>query len=277
MAGELFEQGLLRFHCPAPLGADRELFLSMIKEMQQRPGDYAALSLAGIGGKEAESKDAIISAVRRQIAGKVGTEADDKERADILWQARLVLKLGEIVERQEEDIRQSLHRISLREKSLFQTLRDDQDLTSPLESNSATDSSRMRLRLKAWRNLLTFGQTLPASSIFVTADRDAFDLLTEASNAKSESVLELLLPAVVANGDFSAKRAAFRTAATDILVDLPSSFARNAWNILLEQHYPIAEHGRCRLALHFFDRTVCQQDSAGSDKGAVIGILEPQP
>jgi hypothetical protein len=274
VAGELLEQGLLRFHCPAPLGADQDRFLCLIKEMRQRPSDYAGLSLAGrLSRNEAtESKNTIISAVRRQSSGtaeKSSTDTDE-EQTSILWQARLVLKLGEIVERQEEEIRQSLRRISLRESGLLQALRNDQT-TAAASADRPADSSRIRLRLKAWRNLITLGNQPLSVSSFVTADRDAFEILMEESGAESQPVLSLPLPAVLAGGKCAEKQLAFRASAAKLLEDLPASFDQKTWESLLEQHYPAEEHGRCRLSLYYLPKGYIDDRER-----VVIGILEPQ-
>ncbi|MGX9726218.1 MAG: hypothetical protein ACTFAK_02510 [Candidatus Electronema sp. VV] len=264
LAGWLMTQGLLRFHCPAPLGADKERFLRLVKELRQRPGDYVGLSLAGNGGSGTESQDAIVSALRRQGGG--ATE-EDEELAALLWQARLVLKLGESADRQEEEIRRSLHQITLREQGLLRTLRDEEAAAlSAVTEIPASDSRRARLRLKAWRQLLACGsQPLPAC-VFVTADRDAFDGVMEENGAAAEALLELPLPAWLAGGNFAEKRASFRQETTALISGLPDSFDLKAWETLLEQVYPKAKHGRCLLSFHQ------KQDEDGEQK--IFGIIE---
>jgi len=275
-ATELLEQGVLRFHCPAPLGADQESFLRLLNDLRQRPSEYAGFSLAGLLGNKdaAESKDAIISAVRRQSSG---TAEPDGHQASLLWQARLVLKLGEIIERQEKEIRQSLQRLARQESSLLQALRADQTATEVSPALPA-ESNRTRLRLKAWRTLLAFSkQPLPAR-IFVTADQDAFDLLLEESGAEVQSVLALPLPAVSADGKLAQEqRAAFHQATAGLTSELPTSFDQQAWEELLEQYYPTQKHGRCRLSLHFLPSIATQklfgrQAEAGG-QGTVLGML----
>jgi hypothetical protein len=267
LTGSLLAQGLLRFHYPAPLGAERERFLSLLEALRQRPGDYAALALTG--GREAESKNTIISAVRRQQAGQKGS-ADADGRAAALWQARLVLKLAELAERQEEEIRQSLRRIASREQEIFRTLRDMDSLSSqgPAETEPP-DSRRTRLRLKAWRTLNSLGSPPPAGA-FVAADQDAFELLVEECG-EARAVVAVPLPAVLAGEDFAAKRTAFRQAAADFLTNLPTSFDEKAWNLLLEQHYPAERHGRRKLLLHFLPNAAL---FGGTAEEAILGILK---
>ncbi len=259
LAEELLVQGVLRFHCPVPLGADRERFLCLIKELRQRPGEYAALALTACGG-EAEKQDAIIRAVRRQTAGRA--------EADALWQARVVLKLAEFAEQQEEEIRQSLRRLALCEQELFSRLRDPEGPFcghADAASSSPSDSRRLRLRLKAWRQL---AQPL-SDAVFITADRDAFDSVMEDNGTVAQVILELPLPAVPAACDFAAKRQRFRQDAAALISGLlqhPADFPAEEWHRLLEEQYPAAEHGRCLLTL--------QQRQ---DSDSIFGILERKP
>ncbi len=266
LAGGLLAQGLLSLHYPAPLGAERERFLSLLEELRQRPIDYAALALSG--RREMESKNNIISAVRRQQAGQNGPE-DADGRAAALWQARLVLKLAELAERQEEEIRQSLRRIARREQEIFRTLRDMDSLSSQGPAEAAPpDSRRTRLRLKAWRTLNSLGSPSPARA-FVAADQDAFELLVEECG-EARAVVAVPLPAVLAGEDFAAKRVTFRHAAADLLTNLPASFDQDAWNLLLEQHYPAQRHGRRRLLLHFLPNAAL---FGGTAEETMLGFL----
>ncbi|WP_417912171.1 hypothetical protein [Candidatus Electronema sp. TJ] len=265
-ADALLVQGLLRFHCPAPLGAERERFLALIAELRQRPGDYAALALAG--NREAESSNAIISAVQRQ-AGQNGLKDGDGQAA-ALWQARLVLKLAELAARQEEELRQSLCRIARREQEILSQLRDaDGESVQDHAAQAPPDSRRTRLRLKAWRTLNSLGSPPPVGA-FVTADQEAFELLLEECGGETRAVAAVPLPAILAGEDFLAKRTAFRLSASDLLADFPASFDEKAWSALLEQYYPAERHGRCRLMLHFLPSAAL---FGGTAEEIMLGIL----
>jgi hypothetical protein len=276
LAEELLAQGVLRWHCPAPLGADRERFLRLISELRQRPGEHISLTLAGTGGREEESQNGIISAVRRQAAGgRTGTT-----QADALWQARLVLKLAEIAEQQEEEVRQSLRRITLREQELFSRLRDADSPFCPhteaASSSPADDSRRMRLRLKAWRTLLACSTEPPPATVFITADRETFDSLMEEGGGDAQSLLTLPLPAVPAACNVAEKREMFHRDAATLLSGLlrhPADFPAEEWNRLLDAHYPAAEHGRCRLSLYSLPESAAHVLFSGK-QGTIIGMLE---
>ncbi len=253
LARELLGQGLLRFHCPAPLGAEQERFLHLVRELRQRPADFAVLALAGmqegLSPDMPESGGAILSAVRRRGAAESG-------RDSLLWRTRLVLKLGESADRQEEEIQQDLRRIARREQSLLRDLREEGQLATAAPETPLPESGsrRVRLRLQAWRLLLACGsQPLPDCAL-ITADRDAFELLLEDSGSSATPVLELPLPAVLAASDFAGRRKAFQQTADGLLSALrrnPAVFAgQDDWNRLLELHYPAAKHGRCLLLWH---------------------------
>jgi hypothetical protein len=279
LAEELLAQGRLRFHCPAPLGKDRERFLSLVKELRQRPADYAGLTLTSFGVfQPAESKNEIIRAVRQQ-RGSMSESKAEQDRAAALWQARLVLKLGEIIEQEEEEIRQSLHRVARRQQELFQALRDEDSEAASEVDIPPTESRRSRLRLKAWQKLLAASNGPLLSNVFITSDRDAFDAVIEESNAEAQQTLTLSLPAHPIGDNLAARQHKFRQAAAEILSDLPNSFEQQAWETLLEQHYPAAEHGRCRLTIYMLSAApeeiiAADQSCQSENRKTVIGILE---
>ncbi len=272
LAEALLAQGQLRFDCPAPLGNDRARFVSLINEIRHRPADYAGLALSGFGAPEtAESRNAIISAIRRQQSGMAEQKWDEA-----LWQVRLVLKLGEIVEQREEEIRQSLRQVALREQSLLQALRDEQTAAASSGLDRPAESRRSRLRLKAWRKLLAASSGPLLSNLFITADHEAFAAVMEEGGAEARQMVTLSLPAHPAAGSFAAaQRQDFRQAAAEMISSLPASFAHQAWETLLEQHYPAAEHGRCRLFLHLLPGPFfADQGAQSANSSTVLGFLE---
>ena len=280
LAKELLTQGLLCFHCPVPLGNDRERFLSLVKELRQRPADYANLTLTSFGAAQAaESKNAIISAVRRQNSGAAAGQTE-QDRAAALWQARLVLKLGELVEQEEEEIRQSLRRVALREQGLLEALRDEHSTAASFDVVRPAAGRRSRLRLKAWRKLLAANSGPLLSNLFITSDQEALAAIIEEGGGESQQTLTLSLPTRPTGDAFAASQQKFHQAAAEIINGLSASFKQEEWEILLEQHYPAAEHGRCRLSLHLLSvapqvLVAADQSCQPTDRETVLGILEP--
>ena len=313
---EMVDHDLVRFDCPAPLLDNRERFLRLVHDLQDRRDDYAGqlsyLSLAGLGNsRKTETKTSIISTLIKQTGIQ---EEQDEQRVMTLWQARLLLKLGEIFDREQGDLQDNLERISVREKGLLDELRKDNEqpfsLSKIIPANSEKTDSQLRLRLKAWSRLFGLGSHPIASSIFITTSRDALDLLSEHYESLHKEypkkIVTLLLPGGPTNDSFAEQRTAFRNDASDLiaavhrLLDNPESpndedfSALDGpdcnWATRLEQYYPAAESPRCTLSLYslpsvipgrlFLETFGRDEDDVqkgaeeGKRAGVIIGILE---
>ena len=318
MCREMVDQGLVLFDCPAPLPENRDRFLQLINDLQQRPDDYAAqlshLSLAGLSrSKKSESKTSIINTLLKQTG--IGDEQAEQQ-AMVLWQARLLLKLGEIFDREQEELQKNLERISAREQGLLAQLREEDEqpfsLTKSITAAGGRTDGQQRLRLKAWSRLFALGdERTTEASTFITTSRDAFDLLLDhyelSQGLAPQPMLNLLLPGGRPNKNFAEQRAAFADEASDLigtcqrLLETPASITEQAratldgpesdWANLLEKHYPTVENSRCTLTLSFLpaitveklfletfgrDEDEVQEKTKERGTGAIIGILEEQ-
>lgn len=155
---ELRQSGRLQTLVPAPLGADRDRFLALIADMQRRGPDYTTqlemLTLASLNHKSdrGESSPQMIAS----LLARTDIKEDEREKL-ALWQARLVLKLGEWNDQQQTGIEDDLARITARQRALFQALGDDDDndlqaahvLTPPPRE----EDPLLPQRLKAWSRL----------------------------------------------------------------------------------------------------------------------------
>lgn len=259
---------------PAPLDDDKERFLRLLSELRYRGDDYAAqlshLSLASMGtkaGKDMETKGSILSSL---LAGHgIKNDRPDK-KAMILWQARLILKLGEFFDEDQKMLSDEIEKISQREKGLISELRKESEysfsFTEKLFSSSSQGDGLQRLRLKAWARLFALGTCKDEPHVFVTTDKDAFDRLVEenekAGLIDAAETMSVLLPA--------------KTPATSKNTELLQDFAQTAgglidqfneildgnttadntfgsdgeWNRLLEQYFPKQSCGRCELIIY---------------------------
>ncbi|MDH4319281.1 MAG: hypothetical protein OEV64_12880 [Desulfobulbaceae bacterium] len=207
-----------RFVAPAPLGADRDRFLRLVSDLEGKGAHYADqvghLSLAGFtdpaGRGRAERKGDILSEL-------LHPKADDRSLVEkkelVLWQARLVLKLGEMYDKQQVSLEEELRRVIDSEDSLFDELRKEEDLTFAFtkqlggfsEKNSALDKHR----LKAWTRLFVLGDMdVQGPLVLATVDRNGFEELVDIYEASCGERLEelagLLLP--VESGDPESRR-----------------------------------------------------------------------
>ncbi len=274
---EMIEQGLLSFECPAPLHDDRERFLSLVSNIQEHRDDYAGqlgrLSLAGLGKKAPESKTSIMGALLKQSGI---TDPKDEQRDMILWQARLLLKLGEFFDLEQEELQKNLHRISALEQGLIVELREEKDqpfsLTEALSRGGGSSDGQLRLRLKAWSRLFGLGNCKQQATTFITTSRDALELLLDKDETDTEMkhvsspLLSLELPGGRETENFTDHLNAFQQDAADLLEILSQTLTTpqplseeqkkilngptSDWATLLDKHYPKGEN--TRLTLHFY-------------------------
>ncbi len=282
-AKELIASGLGQIRVPSPLGEQRDRFLALIGDLKNRRDDYAAqlknLSLSGIGGGGGLRKESKSSIIENLLQSKGMEERQLEEQEMLLWQARLLLKLGEIFDSEQITLQRELDKISELENGLFSELRKEKgqpfSLTKAISSASGQDDSLHRLRLKAWSRLYCLGTDLQDEiGCFVTTNQDAVDLLLENYGSLREGVvqrfLQLMLPLQPGERNLQSnllelqqRGAQFFTGLDDIFAD-PTlgpdaqqedfSAVDGAWAQLLETVYPAAECGRGRLHLYVFPR-----------------------
>lgn len=318
MCKELVASQHISYTCPAPLGKHRDRFLALIHDLQNRRDDYAGqlsqLSLAGLGKKKSdETKTSIIGALLKQSGLD---DPKEEQRSMILWQARLLLKLGEFYDREQKDLQKNLRRIAALEQGILVQLRKAHEqpfsLTKSLSSGGESSDGQQRLRLKAWSRL--FGQSkeeIPFST-FVTANRDAVELLLEQyagdTSSQVSPLLTLELPGGSETENFSQQVTAFQNDAEDLfqilnqLLASPDEAEANQkkmlegpesnWTKLINTHYPESSDSRCTLTLYRLKGVTAKSlflESFGRDEddlhvlndGKVttlhIGLLEEQP
>jgi len=311
----MIDQGLVRFVCPALLAENRDRFLQLVHDLQHRGDDYASqlknLTLAGLGRREgSESKTSIIGTLLKQTG--IEQTKEEEQRSMILWQARLVLKLGEIFDREQEELQEHLNKISDREQELLEKLREKNEqpfsLTRALNNAGSITDGQLRLRLKAWSRLFGLGTKQDTGSIFITTNRETIDQLADhyesIHNQQPGRILSLLLPAGRTCETFAEQRDGFRKEGAQLLVAIDDLLKHpdsekaaptlegpdSDWARLLEHHFPIADNGRCTLTLyavpdtspaHLFLESFGRSedelqlpDSAEQSSAAIIGILE---
>lgn len=183
--GETIEMiDYLRVHVPAPLKEQQDRFLSLLDELQSWSNDYAEqlknLTLSKIGTGELETKYSIIS----NLHNSKGMDRKAEDLDILLWQARLVLSLGEFFDQAQRELTRELAIINEREKELLDELRQDSnhlfDLTRKISTTIGQSNGLQWLRFKAWSRLFYLGSE-PLSSVdcFVSTDRDAIDMMLE--------------------------------------------------------------------------------------------------
>jgi len=282
LARDLEEAGLCAIHVPSPLGEQRERFQALIKDLKHRGDDYAArlknLSLSGIGHGGRSKRESKNSIIENLLQSKGVQEEVREEQEMLLWQARLLLKLGEIFDAEQLSLKLDLEKISELENGLFSELRKDQgqpfSLTKDISSATGRTDGLQGLRLKAWTRLYCLGDDRPAvaPNCFISTNQDAVDLLVEEyekpGDYTARCFLELLLPSregeIFRPENLQALQEHELFGRLQILLADPMAgqqeqdddFAGDAgaWAELLETLYPAAEYGRCRLHLYLLPK-----------------------
>jgi hypothetical protein len=276
---QLLQQGTLRMFTPVPLGGQRERFLALTGDMQKRGGDYISqlsmLTLAGLNRRERpETKNAILSALLH--SSKIDSRKEEEEL--LLWQARLVLKLGEFFDAEQAELNEALRNIAGRQDDLLAELREETDnpfsLTASLQDSDQKTDGILQHRLKAWSRLFFHAPSPVQPQVFITRHETVIDILQEVfeknyrQSAWQIASLELPehdpmaglspLPQLIRQG--SKLEAALKTLNTtealafsqaEGLTNLFTECAAD-WSQALATRYPAEQHGRCTLDLFLF-------------------------
>ncbi len=190
------KNGFCQVHTPCPLGDSRGRFLHLVGDIRDRKDDYAAqlssLTMAAMSAPRRQGDDTsqeIISSLRGDGEAKALQENEEAVTL-LLWQARLVLKIAEILDLEEEEIAEQLALLDDRETDLFRQLRGDepegsedeeiplQELLEIRDRINHPSASVSRNRFRAWKQLFIAGD-LPEWPIWTTSMPEAADILLE--------------------------------------------------------------------------------------------------
>jgi len=193
-----FFTNLCTGYAPAPLGEDLARFNRLLREMEtSRPGEFSRLFSAAKApvatgparDQDENSASSVLSAM--QMDADTKTSIQYKER---LWQARLVLKLAEMLDRREAEVRQGLAQVSSDEHKVFASLEglgeaqtdDLAELSSPGklqhpkgddilpdEPSLGTSGLLIPLRLKAWAELYLADSSGQLPVVLATANPES--------------------------------------------------------------------------------------------------------
>lgn len=279
------KRGLFQPHVPAPLGDNREQFLRMIREMSEE-GEHSVEDLSGsaidsssplTGSKPLESKHRIVPTLLQDYGVKyINSEENLK-----LWQARLVLALAEILDSDEDDLREQLFFFNKDEIATYRSLKDStdgnaQDLFGELEKIKVqlekSRSGAIVKRFEAWLRLLQ-NQPVPSVKAWLASTRDSADQIFARyeSTRKTHAVplLKLVLPAYIeASGKYAVEQIEnFQQATLHIHRGLVADFERivrtvpdepdlresllpygtdwaDQWEGVLDDFFPASNYGR---------------------------------
>ncbi len=288
------KSGFCQVHTPCPLGRDRNRFLHLVEEIKTRRDDYAgqlssltlAAMSAGVTRTEEDSERSIVKSFL--TPGEPPAQPPTEENLEKLWQARLVLAIGELLDNEEEEIALNLAQLEDEEKELFLQLQgeDDRDDENPFSELTklgdklrGSHTGNIGNRLKAWKTLF-LAAVMAECPVFLTTSPDGGDLLLESYEKKmgrpAPLVARLDLPAFVGwnsaeagqtvrdfiagNGPLLA-RFEEKLAALGTIEATPESLAAEVsacktltgeWHKLLAAAFPEERFGRIQVRIHLF-------------------------
>lgn len=221
---------LCKGYAPVPLGADLPRFSRLLHEMETARSDELARLFAAAsapvtngpaGDRDETSASGIYGALHQDEAAKSNLRL--KER---LWQARLVLKLAEILDSREAEVREGLARIASAEQSMLTALSEGETLTKaePTQLSPKPAEILFPLRLKAWAALHQADTNRPGFPVLLAAGRESgaslLDSFENTWKKSATSLFTLSFPVAVPTGpekirNFLAARNTFREAARE--------------------------------------------------------------
>lgn len=273
-------------YTPAPLGENRERFLHLIRDISERKDDYAAqlsqLTLAALSNPKKdkyESRGNIIST----LIGSHGVAADAKEKTETeLWQARLVIVLAQMLEKEEEDLGRNLSILEDSEAAVLQNLHGDDlideenpfaDLQQLKKSMVSAGSSSAQRRFVAWARL----QREEKSSLkdvpnFMTDNQDCVAFLLEKYlervGTPAPTITTFSIPALTGWNPEEVVEAicTFREERADLVHNIETLITGaepvqdviiGQWHEAIDQSFPEDKYGRKTVSVYSFENCSC--------------------
>lgn len=170
--------GLCTGYAPAPLGDNLSRFNLLLRDMENcRPEEFSRVFFtdgAPLGPGQARDHDetspsSVLAAMHLNAETRASRRLEER-----LWQARVILRLSEILDRREAEVNMGLSQISSVEKKVFASLVGDDGSSinfladpngpgnarqraekkiQPAKPLSGTSGQLVALRLKAWAEL----------------------------------------------------------------------------------------------------------------------------
>jgi len=303
------KSGFCQVHTPCPLGENRDRFLHLVEDIRNRKDDYAgqlsSLILASKSDQSSTGEDSEGAIIKSLFTPKdLQDKTTQLKKVEKLWQARLVLAIGEILDGEEEEIARNLAMLDDDQAGLFKELHGDIEAVeednpfaelNQLESHlGAAKSGNIKNRFKSWKTLFLEGN-IQEGDVFLTTSQDAGDLLLQAYEKKTNQgaplVAELTLPGLIgwsgeeasqAAVSFSEQNSELLSQIHETLSDLSQKEAvadlatKNTnvlaalsedWNVQLETVFPTKQFGRIYVKCYLFPNFTC---------AALVGKTAPE-
>ena len=191
--------GLCTGYAPAPLGNDLDRFNRLIRELETSRSEeltrlFSFAKTEFTTGLPRDREESSAGTILAALHKKTPEPSQSEPLRERLWQARLVLKLAEILDRKEAEVSNGLAAVADIEQKLYGSLRgDDEPEEDKLVSIPGSGSRQhghnspnrpqnllpsqadllIPLRIKAWAELFLYDSLKPHPHILTTGHRDA--------------------------------------------------------------------------------------------------------
>ena len=300
LADSFIKNGFCQGYTPKPLGEDRDRFLRLLGDIQNRKDDYAAqlssLTIAAMSGadkNQVESRNDIISSL---LTGQDSTKKEKEDDTSDLWRARLILKLAEMLDREEEELSRNLSILEDYEAEILQELQgaEGEDEDNPfadlqqLNRNMVSQrTGAVRNRLNAWKQLTEKAQLTEDVEVFITDSDDAAGLLLEAfhecENNMPEALFSLALPSIISwdSNEVAEQVTDFRSsfenseALSKMVIDgIVDQNLVDEWDSSIENVFPKDTFGRKQVSIYHFAGYSCfDLMNTKPEKSGKTGVL----
>jgi hypothetical protein len=303
------KSGFCQEHTPCPLRKNRDRFTRLIGDIKNRKDDYAGqlsslilASKTGSANIDPDSEQSIMDSLLppKDLQERSVLAANEEK----LWQARLILAIGEILDQEEEEIATNLAMLDDDQAELFKELHGDSEAMDEdnlfaellqVERNlGAAKSGNVKTRFNAWKTLFLEGE-VPKCEIFLTTSVDSGDLLMELYEKKTGLTASLAgcleLPGLIGRNSTEASQAvvAFCEKNEDLLATIKKDLSlfveqttpitetipgentlaaiTEQWARQLETVFPAEQYGRVPVKFYIFPNLACS---------ALIGKKQPE-
>lgn len=204
-------------YTPAPLADDLPRFRQLLAELKGNEAAFYQGQLSSMALEYLENRDPdTISHIITTLQGSNATATPTADHPQ-LWQARLLLKLAELLRREQCELQEDLTRANQRQGDLFKELKGEAELQdlmpSPAEITVPHFPIHHEKLITAWGHLLLAGDRQPwLLHCFTNEAAEALFEVNEAMSGKRPSRL-LRLPLPQADLDphhYAAKRQTWR-------------------------------------------------------------------
>ena len=181
---ELVAAGRLAMVTSFDPGEDGRRLQNLLRELEGRRGEDALLFAQGLAAEFSARREETAPELIGPLLGQTRDHHADRQREE-LWQALLLLKLAENLERGELEIETELQAFEARRAALFRRLNGNEEEAAASQSPAQIEEPsgpvrpwrQARRLLRAWSRLFLRSGVYP--ELLLSADADAWSLLTE--------------------------------------------------------------------------------------------------